>query len=292
MPNVSVVWLDPGPSLGRIDSVSRQFILEEGSLEDGQEVRIQMSKKRNSKAKVWRAKVVNLSEQDIRPREPRKKKKANDQEPPAHIRASMQKMQDDDFQFMIGEAPTCHHKGQEKDNDKNSKPKEDGHEEEAERARRKQEEWKLEAMRQQEEEHSKRLERWRKEEEEWKNWKLKRLRDEKEMEEEFQRKKQRLEDELFQLEEECGEARLNNSVELFSPHKSPGQQPPVTVNIGYSPKTTTVHTTPVGQSQPSVVINCFFFFLLFFNLIYNFFNSQFFFNRLTSHIECPKWKMQ
>lgn len=113
--SVNVIWLDEGPSEGKISSVARRFNIDEGELEDGQDIRIQMSRRKDSKAKIWNAKVVKLVD-DNRAREPGKKKKdtkeiAKNTKPPrlrdpdmllhllSHIRKSMEKQQADDFCF-------------------------------------------------------------------------------------------------------------------------------------------------------------------------------------------------
>ena len=63
---VSVMWLDSGPSEGRIDTISRKFIVNDNKtekLKDGQLVEVRLSKKKGSKAKAWKARVV-MSEKD------------------------------------------------------------------------------------------------------------------------------------------------------------------------------------------------------------------------------------
>ena len=71
---VTVEWTDPGQSQGKVDKISRKFILNEGKLSNNQEVRVQLSKKRESKARVWNAKVISETLDD-RPREPAKRKR-------------------------------------------------------------------------------------------------------------------------------------------------------------------------------------------------------------------------
>ena len=36
--NVTVMWMDSGSSQGKIDSINQKFILEEGTLNDGQDL--------------------------------------------------------------------------------------------------------------------------------------------------------------------------------------------------------------------------------------------------------------
>ena len=84
MDKIQVIWMDPGPSCGRVDTVSRKFILQEGILFDGQNVKVQLSKKKGSKAKVWNAKVVMMIDDD-RAREPSSKRRKKEAAVPAHI---------------------------------------------------------------------------------------------------------------------------------------------------------------------------------------------------------------
>ena len=70
---VQVEWLDSGPSKGKIDTINRRFVIDKGDLTKGQHVSVQMSTKKTSKAKVWKAKVVKTSLDD-RPREPTRKR--------------------------------------------------------------------------------------------------------------------------------------------------------------------------------------------------------------------------
>ena len=58
---ITVGWLNPGPSIAKI-SEGKEYVLDEGPLTDGQDVSVQLSKKKGSKAKIWRAKVVDLVE--------------------------------------------------------------------------------------------------------------------------------------------------------------------------------------------------------------------------------------
>ena len=71
---VTVEWTDPGQSQGKVDKISRKFILNEGKLSNNQEVSVHLSKKRGSKARVWHAKVISETLDD-RPREPAKRKR-------------------------------------------------------------------------------------------------------------------------------------------------------------------------------------------------------------------------
>lgn len=123
--SVTVVWLDAGQSEGKVDTISRKFVLDEGDLREGQEVSVQLTRKKGSRAKVWRAKVVGQAA-DKRAREPplkkrkpaaeekshgtstqvsRKKKKTADGRPPAHIRRSLEKLESDNFMFEVAPAP-------------------------------------------------------------------------------------------------------------------------------------------------------------------------------------------
>ena len=70
---VTVRWVDPGLSQGKTDTVARKFIQDEGDLVHGQKVKVQLSRKKGSRAKVWNATVVDQAKDD-RAREPPKKK--------------------------------------------------------------------------------------------------------------------------------------------------------------------------------------------------------------------------
>ena len=78
------IWLDKGKSQGKITSIARKFILDEGELLDGQVVAVQMSRRKDSKAKKWAAQVDNMTE-DNRPKEPRRKRKTKEG-PPTQIK--------------------------------------------------------------------------------------------------------------------------------------------------------------------------------------------------------------
>ena len=103
MEKIQVVWMDAGPSLGRVDTVARRYVLEDGPLVDGHEVHVQMSKKRGSKARIWNAKVVMLIDNDWA-REPVKKRRKRDITP-AHIRRCEEKQAEDQFEFTTGPPP-------------------------------------------------------------------------------------------------------------------------------------------------------------------------------------------
>ena len=99
MASIIVKWLDKGVHFGKEDSVKRKFIIEEGELEPGQKVTIQLSSRKGLKAKIWNAEVVSNAEKDTRPRESIKKTV------PAHIKKSFEKLSNDDFTFELSAAP-------------------------------------------------------------------------------------------------------------------------------------------------------------------------------------------
>ena len=245
MDKVQVVWLDTGASCGRVDSVARRFILEEGPLEDGQDVTVQMSRKKGTKAKKWRAKVVMLVEDD-RAREPARKKRRT--APPAHIQRCQQQQQEDVFTFTTGHPPSP--QGQTDQRTKETQ--------ERERAKAEELLW------------EKRREERLKEEEEWERRKAERLREEREwqrrreaqrMEEDEweKRRKAREEEEMLNLLHRQKNGPLLDSSEddsleeimASTPRKE--QHPPLSVTIGYSPQTA---ATPdqVGKTIHDIII--------------------------------------
>ncbi len=103
MQNVTVAWIETG----EIGQVNRRFILDE---KDGQDVRIQLSKKKGTRAKVWHAKVINLTE-DTRPREStckkgRKKKQTAQEKSEARILQCQEQQRDDVFEISLGASAT------------------------------------------------------------------------------------------------------------------------------------------------------------------------------------------
>ena len=66
--------MDVGPSQGKVETIFMKFVIGgDEFLEDGQMVRVQMTRKKASKAKVWNAQIVMLK-YDTRPREPPRKR--------------------------------------------------------------------------------------------------------------------------------------------------------------------------------------------------------------------------
>ena len=62
MPIVLVKWLDEGKHEGTIERVDTRFVVDKPDLGDilpGSIVRAQFSKKKGSKAKIWRGEVVS-----------------------------------------------------------------------------------------------------------------------------------------------------------------------------------------------------------------------------------------
>ena len=62
MPIIFIKWLDEGIHEGIIDRVDTQFVVDKHDLGDilpGSIVRVQFSKKKGSKAKIWRGEVVS-----------------------------------------------------------------------------------------------------------------------------------------------------------------------------------------------------------------------------------------
>ena len=90
---LAVKWIDEGAHFGKTDNIARCFIIDKGELKEGQKVRVQLSKKKGSRAKVWNGEIVAPPNVDKRAREPMKKKKESVKEkgsknPPAHIKKS------------------------------------------------------------------------------------------------------------------------------------------------------------------------------------------------------------
>ena len=61
---ILIKWTDDGKHKNKCDLVERRFILEDGELSIGQQVRAQFTKKRNSRAKIWGGVVVQRSAQE------------------------------------------------------------------------------------------------------------------------------------------------------------------------------------------------------------------------------------
>lgn len=107
MEKVTVCWLDPGSNQGKIDTISRGYVLDKGDLKDGQQVRIRMSKKKGSKAKIWNAHIIKLVDDD-RPREPirkRRPRRSKEEKLHDHLRECQQRQDEDDFTFDLCPAP-------------------------------------------------------------------------------------------------------------------------------------------------------------------------------------------
>ena len=60
MASIIVKWLDKGVHFGKEDSVKRKFIIEEGELEPGQKVTIQLSSRKGSKPKFGTPKLFPM----------------------------------------------------------------------------------------------------------------------------------------------------------------------------------------------------------------------------------------
>ena len=67
-------------------------------------VRVQLSKKKGSRAKVWTSEIVAPPNVDKRPREPKKKKEKGSKNPPDHIK-KMTQLKEDEFTFSTGSPP-------------------------------------------------------------------------------------------------------------------------------------------------------------------------------------------
>ena len=81
-----------------------------GELREGQKVRVQLSKKKGSRAKVWTGEIVAPPNVDKRPREPKKKKKESvknkgSKNLPAHVRKALTQLKEDEFTFSTGSPP-------------------------------------------------------------------------------------------------------------------------------------------------------------------------------------------
>ena len=78
---------------------------DKGELKEGQKVRVQLSKKKGSRAKVWTGEIVAPPNVDKRPREPKKKKEKGSKNPPAHIKKVLTQLKEDEFTFSTGSPP-------------------------------------------------------------------------------------------------------------------------------------------------------------------------------------------
>ena len=226
--NVQVLWLDSGPSNGKIDTISRRFVLEKGDLHEGQIVRVRLSTKKCSKAKVWKAKIIKLSEDD-RPREAlrRKKKVTTTNNLPAHIRKSLQKLSEDEFCFTTASAPLpITHQEMEDEDKRRKRKREDDYEDNLRQEKRRKED----------QEDKMRQERRKKEDEEDKARRERRRREEEEYQERRQRQLEEEEQWRTQKKELSNHSNDPNiSFELFSPASTPIKSP-IEFRIGYSPK--------------------------------------------------------
>ena len=80
------------------------FIINKGERREGQKVRVQLSKKKESRAKIWTSEIVAPPNVNKRPRESKKKKKESGKEkgsknPPPHIRKALTQLSEDEFTF-------------------------------------------------------------------------------------------------------------------------------------------------------------------------------------------------
>ena len=172
---VTVRWVDPGLSQGKTDTVARKFIQDEGDLVHGQKVKVQLSRKKGSRAKVWNATVVDQAKDD-RAREPPKKKKSKknqqtkEKKPPAHIRRSVENLENDEFEMEIGNVPPPTLDGEKQQENTAHPEKEDEEKRLAERRRLEEEEeyqWRLLERKKEEDEYQRMLQRRKEENEEY-----------------------------------------------------------------------------------------------------------------------------
>ena len=95
---LTVKWIDEGAHFGKTNNIATCFIIDKEEIKEGQKVRVQLSKKKESRAKVWTGEIVAPPNVDKHPREPKKISEA-------HIRKAQTQFKEDEFTFSTGSPP-------------------------------------------------------------------------------------------------------------------------------------------------------------------------------------------